>query len=140
VVFGADSPDVVPNVGLRLAFLGRLRDETLIAAYAAADVLVVPSRQEAFCQTATEALACGTPVVAFAATGLLDVVEHQGCGYLAQPYDSTDLARGILWVLVDRSRHAGLADRARRRAETEYSLEQVAKRYLSIYRGLQSMR
>jgi glycosyltransferase involved in cell wall biosynthesis len=141
VVFGAAAPPVAPEAGLPVRFLGRLRDDaTLAAAYAAADVCVVPSRQESFCQTATEALACGTPVVAFGATGLLDVVEHLSCGYLAQPYDSADLARGLLWVLEDRERHAELSGRARRRAEAEFNLERVAQRDLFLYRELLAMR
>ena len=52
-------------------------------------------RQEAFGQTAFERLACGTPVVCFDATGLLDIVEHQINGYLAKPFDTSDLAAGI---------------------------------------------
>jgi glycosyltransferase involved in cell wall biosynthesis len=137
VLFGVDPPVPPPDAGLPLTFLGRLRDDASLAvAYAAADVFVVPSRQESFCQTAAEALACGTPVAAFGTTGLLDVVEHHGCGYLAQPYDSADLARGILWVLADRVRHGELSSRARKKVEEEFSLDRVAERYLSIYREL----
>lgn len=134
VVFGANTPATLPDKGLETVFLGRLRDDVnLVAAYSAADVLVVPSLQEAFCQTATEAMACGTPVVAFAATGLLDVVEHQGCGYLAQPYQSEDLARGIVWVLADRARHAALAERARGKVIADFALETMTQRYLDLY-------
>lgn len=141
VVFGAEQPTPAPEAGLPLRFLGRLDDDAaLAAAYAAADLFVAPSLQESFCQTAAEALACGTPVAAFAATGLLDVVEHQGCGYLAQPYDSAALARGIVWLLADRERHAALAARARDKAETEFALETVAARYATLYREIMATR
>lgn len=137
VVFGADAPAAVPDTGLPLAFLGRLRnDADLVAAYSAADVFVAPSLQESFCQTALESLACGTPVAAFAATGLPDVVEHRNCGYLAQPYDSEELAHGIAWLLEDATRHAALADRARRKVEAEFSQETVAARYVALYREI----
>ena len=140
VVFGAAAPAIMPDVGMEAVFLGRLRKEaSLIAAYSAADVFVAPSLQETFCQTATEAMACGTPVVAFGATGLLDVVEHRACGYLAQPYDVEDLARGISWVLEDRSRHAGLSLRARQKVEESFSLDKVAEHYISIYHELKAM-
>jgi glycosyltransferase involved in cell wall biosynthesis len=133
-VFGAAAPDAMPALGLEAVFLGRLRDDaSLVAAYSAADVMVVPSRQESFCQTATEAMACGTPVVAFGATGLLDLIEHQQSGYLAEPYQVEDLARGIAWVLADRDRHAGLAQRARRKVVGEFALEKVTQRYLDLY-------
>ncbi|NCC33721.1 MAG: glycosyltransferase, partial [Chloroflexia bacterium] len=38
---------------------------------------------------------CGTPVVAFNIGGLLDIVEHQRTGYLAQAFGTEDLAAGI---------------------------------------------
>lgn len=134
VVFSAFEGAALPDVGMPARSLGRIQDdERLAAIYSAADVFVVPSRQESFCQTAAEALACGTPVVAFGATGLLDVVEHRRCGYLAQPYDSADLARGIAWVLDDIDRHAQLALRARHKVVSDFSLETVTQRYRDLY-------
>ncbi len=138
-VFGSNAPTHLPEIGMRLAFLGHLCDEaSLIAAYSAADVFVAPSLQETFCQTAAEAMACATPVVAFKATGLLDVVEHMGCGYLAQPYVSEDLARGIGWVLEDQDRHVELSIRARQKAVLEYCIHRVSARYAELYHDMLS--
>lgn len=61
--------------------------------------MIVPSRQEAFGQTASEAMACETPALAFAHTGLLDIIDNKINGYLAEPYDTDDLAHGIEWIL-----------------------------------------
>lgn len=134
VVFGADAPDSAPETGMPVTFLGRIRNEALlVAAYAAADVFVAPSLQEAFCQTLVEAMACGTPAVAFRATGPLDIVDHLENGYLAEPGDPADLARGIVWMLQDRDRQAVLADRARRRVVSDFALETVARRHLELY-------
>jgi glycosyltransferase involved in cell wall biosynthesis len=135
--FSAFDRAVVPDLGMPALSLGRIQDDDLLATiYSAADVFVVPSLQESFCQTATEALACGTPVVAFGATGLLDVVEHRNCGYLAQPYDSGDLARGIAWVLEDPDRHAQLSMRAVAKVRAEFRLEKMAERYAALYHRL----
>jgi glycosyltransferase involved in cell wall biosynthesis len=137
VIFGTESPAALPEPGMETRFLGRLRDDVaLTAAYAAADLLVVPSRQESFCQTAVEAMACATPVAAFAATGLLDLVEHGRTGYLARPFEVDDLADGIIWLLADRARHVALAGRARQKVETEFALDRVAARYLALYHEL----
>ncbi len=72
----------------------------------------------------------------FQATGLLDIIEHQRCGYLAQPYETEDLASGIAWVLEDNSRHAELSRRARLRVVEEFGLDKVSARYITIYREL----
>jgi glycosyltransferase involved in cell wall biosynthesis len=82
--------------------VGRLHDDLSLAlTYAAADVVVVPSRLDNLPQSASEALACGTPVVAFRQGGMADLVEHRVNGYLAEPYDPVDLARGLAFVLGD---------------------------------------
>jgi glycosyltransferase involved in cell wall biosynthesis len=134
VVFGSSGSSGVADVGMPVVSLGRIQDDQRLAAiYSAADVFVAPSRQEAFCQTAAEAMACATPVVAFGATGLLDVVDHQRCGYLAQPYDADDLARGIAWVLEDRDRREELSIGARRKIESQFQLNQVARQYSELY-------
>ncbi len=137
VIFGASPPVQPIDIGFTPRYLGRLHDDIALAlAYSAADVMAVPSTHESFGQTASEALACGTPVVAFNATGLMDIVDHQQNGDLAQPYESGDLANGIAWVLEDRERHADLCRKARRKAERQFTLESQARRYLSLFKDM----
>jgi glycosyltransferase involved in cell wall biosynthesis len=95
--------------------------------------MVVPSRQEAFGQTASEAHACGTPVVAFATGGLIDVVDHHITGALAEPFDSLSLAAEIRWVLEDPQRRRHLAATARQRAQRLWHPSRVARLYASAY-------
>ena len=134
VIFGASQPENPPELGFKTHYLGHLYDDmSLTAVYSAADVMLVPSLQESFGQTASESLACGTPVVAFNATGLKDIVSHQQCGYLAKPYDVDDFAQGIAWVIEDTSRREKLSFYAREKAEREFSLELQAKRYSKLF-------
>jgi len=137
VVFGANEPQKPPDFGLKTRWVGSLHDDVSLAAlHSAADVMVVPSLQEAFCQTASEAFACGCPVVSFGSTGLLDIVYHCKNGYLARPFESSDLARGIQWVLEDESRYKKLCAAARQKAEKKYDLKKVASQYKKLYRDL----
>ncbi|MBV6624852.1 MAG: glycosyltransferase family 4 protein [Rivularia sp. (in: Bacteria)] len=134
VIFGASQPENPPELGFKTHYLGHLYDDTSLATvYSAADVMLVPSLQESFGQTASESLACGTPVVAFNATGLKDIISHQECGYLAQPYNVDDFARGITWVLENTQRHEKLSFYAREKAAREFSLELQAKRYSTLF-------
>ena len=137
VVFGGDEPTDAHEFGFPVHYTGYLDDEERLAAlYSAADVMVVPSRYEGFGQTAAEAMACGTPVVAFAATGPKDIVDHRETGYLATPYDPGDLAKGIQWLLADETRCEELGREARKRAVERYGLYTVAKQYLELYHDL----
>jgi glycosyltransferase involved in cell wall biosynthesis len=137
VVFGASEPLEPPDFGFKANYIGKLSDDiSLSLLYAAADVFVAPSVQDNLPNTVMEALACGTPCVAFKIGGMPDMIEHEQNGYLAQPYEVEDLARGIAWVLEDRERYEKLCDRAREKAEEEFTLELQAQRYLSLYKEL----
>lgn len=141
VIFGQGEPKNPPPLGMPLYWMGHLHDDaTLALLYSAADVVVVPSRQESFGQTGSEAHACGCPVVAFNSTGLRDVVEDGVTGYLAEPYSSDDLVKGIEWVLEDDERHARLSAQARERAMRLWSYEAVVPQYVEVYRSALAQR
>jgi glycosyltransferase involved in cell wall biosynthesis len=134
LIFGQSQPRHLPELPVSTRWIGHLHDDIALALiYNAADVMVIPSRQENLVQTGTEAQSCGCPVVAFGATGMPDVVEHGITGYLATPYDTRDLARGIGWTLKDRDRGGRLREAARRRAIERWSPPILVPRYLEAY-------
>ena len=101
--------------------------------YSAADIMVAPSLQEAFGKTLIEAMACGTPVVAFGRRGASRHRRPSHTGYLAEPFDAEDLAEGIAWCLDDEARLARLGRRSRSRVESEFDINVVARRYYALY-------
>ena len=110
VVLGQAEPAQPLQLPLPVRYLGRWHDDlTLALAYAAADVVVVPSRLDNLPQSATEALACGTPVVAFRQGGMTDLVEHRRNGWLAEPESVEDLAAGLAWCMAGHTSPARLA-------------------------------
>lgn len=133
VVFGNSEPQVSHDFGFKTYYFGHLYDDmSLVALYSACDVMVVPSLQEAFGQTALEAMACSTPTVAFGSTGLLDLVDHLKNGYLAKPFDTTDLANGIEWVLHAEN-YDELCHNAREKVVREFDSIIVGKKYIELY-------
>jgi glycosyltransferase involved in cell wall biosynthesis len=140
VVFGSSRGDNAIELGFNTHYLGHIEnnDKLLAEIYSAADVMIVPSLAESFGQTASESLACGTPVVAFRATGLKDIIDHQSNGYLVTPFEVEDLGNGIAWTLEDRERHQQLCVNARKKAIQAFSLEIQARRYVALYEELLS--
>ncbi len=136
VVFSSIDSAELPEMGMPAVFLGRIAEDHLAALYTAADVFVLPSKLDNFPLTVLEAMACGTPCVAFRQGGLPDLVEHEISGYLAQPYDIEDLAHGIAWVLGNKDRHEQLSQRARQKVELEFNQELESGRYASLYQEL----
>jgi glycosyltransferase involved in cell wall biosynthesis len=106
--------------GLPVSFTGYLRGDALATAYASSDLFVFPSDSEAFGNVVLEAMASGLPVVAAAAGGVEDLVEHESTGRLFAPTSPTDLEASIRPYLDDpaaRQRH-GQAGRAAALART----------------------
>jgi len=134
LIFGASVPKNVYDFGCETKYIGKLSDDiTLSLVYAAADIVVVPSKQESFSQVSSESIACGTPVVAFDSTGPKDIIDHKKNGYLARSYDSNDLANGILWILEDKERWNLLSVNARDKAVTYFSYDVVGTRHKELY-------
>lgn len=134
VVFGAPQPDPAPDSILPTQYIGKLdSDRDLACLYSAADVFVAPSEQDNLPNTIMEALACGTPCVAFRVGGIPDMIQHENNGYLATPGDSEALARGIDWVLKDPLRWNALSENARSTAEKNYRLTDIAEKHKNLY-------
>ncbi len=118
-------------------------DEQLALVYSAADVFCAPSIEENLATTAIEALACGTPVIAFKVGGFSDIVEHLNCGFLAVPFEPDSLAAGLQYVFSSRLSQNGdaeLRNAARNRAECLFNSETVAQQHLELYRRLAGSR
>lgn len=111
-------------------------DETLAAAYSAADVFVLPTLAENLPNGILESMACGTPVVSFDVGGVCNALRHMETGYLAAYQDSADLAKGLQLLLDDSDLRSRMSHRCREVAEQEYSLDLQARRFLTLYRDL----
>jgi glycosyltransferase involved in cell wall biosynthesis len=138
-VFGMNEPTGpdAPTFPFPTTYFGILKDEISLAAlYAATDVMVTPSRQESFGLVPAEAMACGTPVVAFNASATKEVVRHEETGFLAEPFEPASLARGIEWILEDPERIQHLGTQARAHVMKNFCLKQVAGLHVDLYHDL----
>lgn len=121
--------EIAPRLGTGARFLGPLGFLRKRRFLSAARVLLVPSLvAETSSLVAMEALACGTPVVAFAAGAVADLVEPGVTGFLVT--DVREMAEAI--------HAAGRLDRAacRAAARRRFSEEHMVARYLALYERL----
>ena len=133
VVFGSSEPKDPPKLPYKVHYLGHLHDDiTLVLLYSACDVMIVPSKRENLSNAIMESLSCGTPVVCFDIGGNSDMVNHKTNGYLAQPFDTSDLASGIDWVLNNEN-YNELSKNSREKVICEFDYSVMAKRYIDLY-------
>ena len=101
--------------------------------YAAADVLVMPTRYEPFGNVHLEALASGLPVVTTTAAGASELIDEGDNGAVVSPGDARALAGAIEGLLAgDRAARAGAA----RRSAEPYTYERQAEEFERLYREI----
>ena len=120
----------------RIAWLGRITDAEKAQRLRGADVFCAPSLHgESFGVVLLEAMAAGTPIVATDLPGYSRVARSGKEALLVQPGDATELADALRHVLTDADCATELGEAGSRRAD-ELSMDNLADRYLEIYRRL----
>jgi glycosyltransferase involved in cell wall biosynthesis len=106
----------------------------LVRQYSTARVAVVPSFFEGFGFPASEAMACGLPVIANAAGALPEVVGTDGsAGRLVPPRDPRALAAAIREVLAEPERAERMGRAARARVERAFRWSDAAARLVEVF-------
>lgn len=101
--------------------------------YSVADFFIIPSRQEAFGQTALESLACGTPVIGFNTGGIPDIIENEVNGLLVDKITSKDLKDNIVRLIEDKELLYKLTQASRNSVKMKFSQEKQAKAFVKRY-------
>lgn len=118
----------------RVRLLGPKTPRELAAIYQRADVFLLPSAGEALPSVVTEAMLCGTPVVA---TGVGGVREQlHGYGLCVPPGRPDELANAIAYMLDHYDRFAAQSETASAYAKQQYSIEAMVDRHLELYTDL----
>ena len=117
----------------RVAFLGQLPMESLVPVFQSARVVVMPSLMpESFGLTGLEALACGTPVVAFDSGGITEWLKNGVTGYVVPWGDVTALATRVRQLLDDNSLAEELGRQGAQHAK-KFNRERHVDRLFEVY-------
>jgi glycosyltransferase involved in cell wall biosynthesis len=119
---------------ISLGYVGGDQVKPLV--YSAADVFLFPTRADNLPLMLQESMACGTPMVSFAVGGVPDLVRPGITGYLAEPGNAGDFARGVIQLLEDDRMLETMGQNCREIAVNEYSLGKQIKRYVALYASL----
>jgi glycosyltransferase involved in cell wall biosynthesis len=125
--------DQARQLGLNGAarFLGFRTD--VLSLIAACDVFVLPSTAEPFGLVLLEAMSLGKPVIATAAGGPLEIVEHGRTGLLVPASDPAALANAIEQLLGDPAQRTAMGMAGRRRFENLFTVDRMARDVIGVY-------
>ena len=133
LIFGESNVDSFREISQEYMRVGYISDENVMREiYNIADIFISPSKQESFGFTICEAMACGTPCVAFPVGGVKEQISHRENGYLAAIFDAYDIAKGIMFCKENKNY---LGEQAAISAK-KYSFHSVGKKYVEFIQGL----
>ena len=119
--------------------LGVLPNADVLALYAGAEVVAVPSViPDALSRVILEAMAGGRPVVGTAVGGTPELIEDGETGLLVPRRDPAALANAVERLLADPAFAARLGVAARHRVETRFTPDASVKRLLALYAAVQA--
>jgi glycosyltransferase involved in cell wall biosynthesis len=120
----------------RVDMVGYLNDP--LQAMREADVLVMPSRHDAFGRVIAEAMATGTvPIVADSPVNQ-ELICHGTDGLIFSPYTPEALAQQILHLVQDRDQYRKLAMNAIQKARSQFTTECYVTHLLNLYETVRS--
>ncbi len=121
--------EILPRLDSDRRFIGAVEFERKRRLLSAARCLLVPSlAPETSSLVAMEALACGTPVIAFPSGALADIVEHGKTGFLVD--NVNEMAEAIALA------HSIDPEACRHAARERFSADRMVAEYLKVYQQL----
>lgn len=139
LLFGKGRPQLpsLPNVRYHsFGYLKSLEQQRIILS--AADLFLMPSAAESLGQTALEALACETPVLAYDAGALPEFVMEGRTGFLCPKGDWQSLAGVIAQVTPGSDAHVSMAKQGRELILREFNASVQIKKYIALYDSLRA--
>ncbi len=116
-----------------ILFLGMLADSRQLLD--AIDAFVFPSLKEGLGVALLEAMACGLPVIASRAGGVIDVVEDAHNGVMVSPGDALPIANAIEALANNVARRAEFGTAARRQIVKNFSMDAMTRKTIDLYRA-----
>lgn len=120
-----------------LVFTGYVSDEELLRLYNIADVYIHPSMYEGFGLGLAEAMACGTPVIAFKNTSIPEVLGE--AGILMETNNINSFSKALEHLLLNNALRTKLGNKGIKRAK-KFTWEKYLEEVLNIYERINDMK
>jgi len=124
------------NINEKVSFLGHIPHNKMSTVYQNADVLIFPSVDlEGLPLTILEAQSCGLPVIASNTGAVKDVINNGENGFIVNPPGSPEkILESLMKLYENPELRKKMSEVGRRRIVDQYSLSEMAKRFLqTIY-------
>lgn len=122
------------DIDTQVCFVGHVED--VASLYACTDILIAPSRREAFSLTLLEAAAFQLPIIAADVGGISEAIIHDTdgeTGILISPEDPDALANAMSTLILSPDRRKAMGTAGRQRYLNEFTLESMTNATFDVY-------
>jgi len=125
---------IKPELNRKIKLKGFVKQNTRSDFYQAKALIFSSKKDEAFGLTIIEAMACGTPVIAYARGAASEVIKEGKTGFIIQPDDVNGLVSAMKKInQLPAKEYLAMRKRCRENIEKNFSLKIMADRYLEVY-------
>jgi glycosyltransferase involved in cell wall biosynthesis len=114
-------------------FTGEIPHERITDAFAAADILVLPSIFESFGIVLIEAQAMGKPVVCTRVGGVPEALIEKETGIIVEPRRPDQLAEAIISILSNPKMAKSMGEKGRKFVEENFDWQKTVSKIVEIY-------
>lgn len=126
---------IEPNLNSQIKSVGSLSHQQKNDYYMNARVLLMPIQwEEPFGLVVVEAMACGTPVIAFERGAMAEIIKNGVNGYLVKPGDIKDFSQKVKEIFsLPNDQYLEMRRSARKAVEEHFALNEMVKKYTELY-------
>jgi glycosyltransferase involved in cell wall biosynthesis len=128
------------GLGEHVRLFERLTSDEVRQQLQDADVFLLSSLSEGISNAVLEAMACGLPIVSSDCGGMREAITHGVEGFLVPSRDQNRIAECLKKLYEDADLRKRMGRAARKRAQSEFSLEQQIARFIDLYDSLNQMK
>lgn len=119
-----------------VSLLGHLSHEKVLQSVSQADIFLMPSIQEGFCNAVLEAQGLGLPAVVADAEGLPENVLDGQTGIVYNRWSNKEMIKSLEVLIHNEELRQQLGNNAKRRVASEFRLESQVKEFIDFYQRL----
>jgi glycosyltransferase involved in cell wall biosynthesis len=117
--------ELTPTDRAKVLLLDDFADDDAPSIMDACDILTLPSVEDSFGMVMIEAWMCGKPVIGGDIASTRCIIDPGVDGWIAKPFDASDLAAKILDLIADPRKRATFGERGRAKVVARYTWERV---------------
>lgn len=136
-VGSSEKPDKQIEDSIEWISIPYVEDENTMAEYyAASDLFLYPSLADNCPLVVLEAMASGTPIIAFRTGGVPELITHMETGYVSEYKNVDDFLNGINLFLDNENLRKNAGSSARKTVEEHFTLDKMVDLYEQLYHSL----